>query len=61
MFDMLLTKLYNSCYNILCYEKRKFIMLEEIERYAFLEKVPIMMKDGIEYLCNFIKFEREFT
>ena len=31
------------------------IMLEEIERYALEEKVPIMMKDGIEYLCNFIK------
>ena len=31
------------------------IMLEEIEKYAFEENVPIMMKDGIEYLCNFIK------
>ena len=31
------------------------IMLEEIEMYAKVEKVPIMMKDGIEYLCNFIK------
>ena len=30
-------------------------MLEEIERYALEEKVPIMMKDGIEYLCDFIK------
>ena len=30
-------------------------MLEEIERYAKEEKVPIMMKDGIEYLCDFIK------
>ena len=30
-------------------------MLEEIERYALEERVPIMMKDGIEYLCNFIK------
>lgn len=30
-------------------------MLEEIERYAHEERVPIMMKDGIEYLCNFIK------
>ena len=30
-------------------------MLEEIERYALEENVPIMMKDGIEYLCNFIK------
>jgi len=30
-------------------------MLEEIERYALEERVPIMMKDGILYLCNFIK------
>ena len=30
-------------------------MLEEIEMYAKVEKVPIMMKDGIEYLCNYIK------
>ena len=30
-------------------------MLEEIERYAKEERVPIMMKDGIEYLCNYIK------
>ena len=32
-----------------------YIMLEEIERYAKEKRVPIMMKDGIEYLCNFIK------
>ena len=30
-------------------------MLEEIEKYAEEENVPIMMKDGIEYLCNYIK------
>lgn len=30
-------------------------MLEEIELYAKKERVPIMMKDGIEYLCNYIK------
>ena len=30
-------------------------MLEEIELYAKLERVPIMLPDGIEYLCNFIK------
>ena len=30
-------------------------MLEEIEKYAKEEKVPIMMSDGIEYLCNYIK------
>lgn len=30
-------------------------MIEEIERYAYEEKVPIMMKDGIDYLCNYIK------
>ena len=30
-------------------------MLEEIERYAYENRVPIMMKDGIEYLCNYIK------
>lgn len=30
-------------------------MLEEIEKYACEERVPIMMKDGIEYLCNYIK------
>lgn len=30
-------------------------MLEEIEKYAKENRVPIMMKDGIEYLCNYIK------
>ena len=30
-------------------------MFEEIEKYAKEKKVPIMMKDGIEYLCNYIK------
>lgn len=30
-------------------------MLEEIERYAKENKIPIMLPDGIEYLCNFIK------
>ena len=30
-------------------------MLEEIEMYAKENRVPIMMKDGIEYLCQFIK------
>lgn len=30
-------------------------MLREIELYAKENRVPIMMKDGIEYLCNFIK------
>jgi len=29
-------------------------LLEEIEKYAYENKVPIMMKDGIEYLCNYI-------
>ena len=31
------------------------VMLEEIEKYALDNRVPIMMKDGIDYLCNFIK------
>jgi len=30
-------------------------VLEELEKYAKEKKVPIMMKDGIEYLCNYIK------
>ena len=30
-------------------------MLNEIEIYAKENRVPIMMKDGIEYLCNYIK------
>lgn len=30
-------------------------MLEEIEIYAQEQKVPIMQKDGIEYLCKYIK------
>lgn len=30
-------------------------MLEEIEKYAKDNKVPIMQKDGIDYLCNYIK------
>ena len=30
-------------------------MLEKIEEYAKENRVPIMQKDGIEYLCNYIK------
>ena len=30
-------------------------MLKEIEDYAKENNIPIMMKDGIEYLCNYIK------
>ena len=30
-------------------------MLEEIERYAHENGVPIMLSDGIDYLCNYIR------
>ena len=30
-------------------------MIEEIERYAKENRVPIMLPDGIEFLCNYIK------
>ena len=30
-------------------------MIEEIEKYAHVHKVPIMLSDGIEYLCNYIR------
>ena len=30
-------------------------MIEQIENYAKENKVPIMLPDGIEYLCNYIK------
>lgn len=30
-------------------------MFKEIEEYAKKERVPIMLPDGIEYLCNYIK------
>ena len=30
-------------------------MIKEIEEYAKENRVPIMMPDGIEYLCNYIK------
>ena len=30
-------------------------MLKEIEEYAKENRVPIMLPDGIEYLCNYIK------
>ena len=30
-------------------------MLEEIEKYAKENKVPIMLSDGISYLCQYIK------
>ena len=30
-------------------------MLEEIEAYAKENRVPIMLPDGIDYLCNYIK------
>ena len=29
--------------------------MEELEKYAKENKVPIMQKDGILYLCNYIK------
>lgn len=29
--------------------------VEEMEKYALENNIPIMLKDGIEYLCNFIK------
>lgn len=31
------------------------VQLEKIEEYAKINNVPIMMKDGIEYLTNYIK------
>lgn len=30
-------------------------MIKELEEYAEKNRIPIMQKDGIEYLCNFIK------
>lgn len=30
-------------------------MIDDLEKYAYLNKIPIMQKDGIEFLCNFIK------
>ena len=30
-------------------------MLKEIEEYAKVNRVPIMLPDGIDYLCNYIK------
>ena len=32
-----------------------YIRLEEIEKFAFENDVPIMQKDGIEFLTNYIK------
>ena len=32
-----------------------YIQLEEIEKYAFNNNIPIMQKDGIEFLCKYIK------
>ena len=31
------------------------IRLEEIEKYANINNIPIMQKDGIEFLCDYIK------
>ncbi len=31
------------------------LTLEELEEYAFLNHIPIMLKDGIEYLTRYIK------
>lgn len=60
MFNLLLTKENDNCYNDYAIEKEddimlKDTMLEEIENYAHSERIPIMLKDGIEYLCNYIK------
>ena len=30
-------------------------MIKDIEKYAKENNVPIMLPDGIEYLCNYIK------
>lgn len=30
-------------------------MYDELEEYAKINRIPIMQKDGIEYLCNYIK------
>ena len=30
-------------------------MFKEIEEYAHRENIPIMLPDGIDYLCNYIK------
>ena len=30
-------------------------MINEIEEYAKKNNIPIMLKDGIEYMCNYIK------
>ncbi len=30
-------------------------MLKEIEEYAKANRVPIMLPDGIDFLCNYIK------
>ena len=30
-------------------------MIEEIEKYAEINDVPIMQKDGIDFMCNYIK------
>ena len=30
-------------------------IVEELEKYAKENKIPIMQKDGILYLCNYIK------
>lgn len=30
-------------------------MINELEKYAKENNIPIMLKDGIEYLCNYIK------
>ena len=30
-------------------------MFDELEEYAKCNNIPIMLKDGIEYMCNYIK------
>ena len=32
-------------------------MLEEIEKYAEIQNIPIMEKEGIDFLTNYIKQE----
>lgn len=31
------------------------VRVRELEEYAFEHNIPIMLKDGIEFLCNYIK------
>ena len=53
LFIYIIARVLFMCYNL--YVCRGDFMLKEIEEYAKANRVPIMLPDGIDYLCKLIE------